>query len=91
MHRIWDSGIIDRAGQGEDGWLADLIAMGTNEARGRAQSGFIEDWATESLLAARGPRHSLCLIIQPEDRHANRGTETGGCGCPAVLTSGHRS
>jgi hypothetical protein len=53
MHRVWDSGIIDRAGRGEDGWLDDLIAMDTPEARRAAQGGSVEDWATESLLAAR--------------------------------------
>ena len=53
LHRVWDSGIIDHAGRGEDGWLDDLIAMDTPEARQKAQAGAIEDWATESLPAAR--------------------------------------
>jgi hypothetical protein len=53
MHRVWDSGIIDHAGRGADGWLADLIAMDTPEARQAAEAGSVEDWATESLLAAR--------------------------------------
>jgi hypothetical protein len=53
MHRVWDSGIIDHAGRGEAGWLEDLIAMDTPEARQAAQGGSVEDWATESLLAAR--------------------------------------
>jgi hypothetical protein len=53
MHRVWDSGIIDNAGRGEDGWLSDLIAMDTPESRQQAQSGSVEDRATESLLAAR--------------------------------------
>jgi hypothetical protein len=33
--------------------LALLVAMDTDEARGKAQGGSVEDWATESLLAAR--------------------------------------
>jgi hypothetical protein len=41
------------AGRGEDGWLADLIALDADEARAQAQAGTVEDWATESLLAAR--------------------------------------
>ena len=53
LHRVWDSGIIDHAGGGEDGWLADLIAMDTDDARHQARAGSVEDWATESLLAAR--------------------------------------
>src|SRR5262249_41614001 len=54
MHRVWDSGIIERAGRGEDAWLAGLVAMDTPEARAKAMSGSVEEWATESLLAARG-------------------------------------
>jgi hypothetical protein len=53
LHRVWDSGIIEHAGRGEDGWLDDLISMDTPEARSAAMSGTVEDWATESLLAAR--------------------------------------
>jgi hypothetical protein len=54
MHRVWDSGIIDRVGQTEDAWLETLVAMDTPEARAKATGGTVEDWATESLLAARG-------------------------------------
>ncbi len=53
MHRVWDSGIIDHASRGEDGWRDDLVAIETPEARQKAQGGSVEDWATESLLAAR--------------------------------------
>jgi hypothetical protein len=53
MHRVWDSGIIERAGRVEDAWLADLNAMDRPEARAQALAGAVEDWATESLLAAR--------------------------------------
>jgi hypothetical protein len=53
LHAVWDYGMLEQAGRGEDGWLTDLIAIDTDEARGRAQTGSVEDWATESLLAAR--------------------------------------
>jgi hypothetical protein len=53
LHRVWDSGIIERAGRGEEGWLTDLVALDTDAARSQAQAGTVEDWATESLLAAR--------------------------------------
>jgi len=33
MHRVWDSGIIDRAGDTEDFWLADLAELDTAENR----------------------------------------------------------
>jgi hypothetical protein len=53
LHRVWDSGIIERVGTTEDFWLNDLAALDTPEARTMATKGTVEDWATESLLAAR--------------------------------------
>jgi hypothetical protein len=53
MHRVWDSNILEHAGRDEDKWLADLIAMDTEEARTKVMGGTVEDWATESLLLAR--------------------------------------
>jgi S1/P1 Nuclease len=53
MHRVWDSGIIERAGDTEDFWLADLAELDTAENRAAWMAGKVEDWATESLLAAR--------------------------------------
>ena len=40
-------------GHDEDFLLADLASLGTPEARQRRMRGTVEDWATESLLAAR--------------------------------------
>ena len=53
MHRLWDSDIIKRAGHDEDFWMADLAILDTPENREGAMRGTVEDWATESLLAAR--------------------------------------
>jgi nuclease S1 len=53
MHRVWDSGIIERVGTTEDFWLNDLAALDSPEARQEAMKGTVEEWATESLLAAR--------------------------------------
>jgi hypothetical protein len=53
MHRLWDSDLIQRAGDDEDFWLTDLAALDTPAARAAAMKGTVEDWATESLLAAR--------------------------------------
>ena len=53
MHSLWDSGMIEYVGDTEDFWLKDLAALDTPEARAAAMKGTIEDWATESLLAAR--------------------------------------
>lgn len=57
LHAVWDYGMLEQAGRGEEGWLADLVAIDTDAARGRAQDGSVEDWATESLLAARHAYH----------------------------------
>jgi nuclease S1 len=54
LHRLWDGDMIARAEADEEKWLADLIAMDTPEARAKAMAGTVEDWATESLLAAKG-------------------------------------
>jgi hypothetical protein len=53
MHRLWDGDMIARAGEDEDRWLADLVAMDTPAARTKAMGGTVDDWATESLLAAK--------------------------------------
>ena len=53
MHSLWDSGMIERVGATEEFWLNDLASLDTPEARLSAAKGTIEDWATESLLAAR--------------------------------------
>ena len=53
MRRLWDSDMIERASKDEDYWLKDLANLDTPEVRGEAMKGSVEDWATESLLAAR--------------------------------------
>jgi nuclease S1 len=53
MHRLWDSGMILRAGDNEDFWVADLAELDTPNRRVQAMRGTVEDWATESLLLAR--------------------------------------
>jgi hypothetical protein len=47
--------MIERAGNTEEFWLADLAALDTEQNRAvwMAGGGTVEDWATESLLAAR--------------------------------------
>jgi hypothetical protein len=53
MHRLWDSDMIEREGDDEDFWLADLAALDQPANRAAALRGSVEDWATESLVAAR--------------------------------------
>jgi hypothetical protein len=52
MHRVWDFDIIDWAGDSR-WWMEKLTAIDTPENRAASMRGSIEDWATESLLAAR--------------------------------------
>ena len=80
MHRVWDSGIIERAGRDEDAWLADLNAMDTPEARAKALSGAVEEWATESLLAARGAYQDPAtgMRIRPGARLGDAYQESSG-------------
>jgi nuclease S1 len=53
MHSLWDSGMIERVNKTEEYWLTDLAGLDTPAARPAATRGAVEDWATESLLAAR--------------------------------------
>jgi hypothetical protein len=47
-HRVGDFGIIDHVGRGEDGGLADPIAMDSPEARKGAMRGSVEDRAGDT-------------------------------------------
>ena len=53
MHSFWDSGIIERVSRNEDYWLKELTVLPTPQSRDTTAEGTVEDWATESLLAAR--------------------------------------
>jgi nuclease S1 len=53
LHALWDTLMIERVSKSEDVWLTDLAALDTPENRKDWMSGAVEDWATESLLAAR--------------------------------------
>jgi nuclease S1 len=53
MHRLWDSDMIEWNTRSEDVWLAELAELDSPEARAMTMRGAVEDWATESLTAAR--------------------------------------
>ena len=53
IHRLWDNDLIARGGRTEDFWLANLVELDTPENRTAWMAGTVEEWATESLLAAR--------------------------------------
>jgi len=50
MHRLWDSDLIEWNTRSEDVWLAELD---TDKNCADWMRGTVEEWATESLLAAR--------------------------------------
>lgn len=53
MHALWDSLIIEHVSKSEDFWLGDLASLDTAENRTEWMKGTVEDWATESVQAAR--------------------------------------
>jgi nuclease S1 len=53
MHSLWDSGMIERVNKSEDYWLKELTVLPSSQSRDTTAEGTVEDWATESLLAAR--------------------------------------
>jgi hypothetical protein len=53
LHHLWDSPILEHMSRDEDRWLAELVAMDDPVDRAVAMAGTVEEWATESLVAAR--------------------------------------
>ena len=53
MHALWDTLIVERVSKSQDFWLEDQAALDTPENHIAWMKGSPEDWATESLLAAR--------------------------------------
>jgi hypothetical protein len=72
MHRVWDSGIIERAGTTEEFWLDNLAELDTAESRTAWMTGTVEDWATESLLATREAH-----LIPGTDKRLRSGQKLG--------------
>jgi hypothetical protein len=50
---VWDSDIIEWNTRSEDIWLEELAELDAAENRKAWMAGTVEDWATESLVAAR--------------------------------------
>jgi nuclease S1 len=53
LHRLWDSGLIERTSDSEDYWLKDLSVLPSLQGPDSEAGGTVEDWATESLFTAR--------------------------------------
>ena len=57
LHRLWDSDLIDHAGLNDGAWMERINAEITPERVEQWSKGGVEDWATESLEAARRAYH----------------------------------
>jgi hypothetical protein len=53
LHRLWDSGLIHRIGGNDRAWTDRVERRITADSVKAWSKGTVEDWATESLLAAR--------------------------------------
>jgi hypothetical protein len=53
MRSLWDGGLLARVSNEEDYWLKELTPAPSSQTPDAATAGTVEDWATESLLAAR--------------------------------------
>jgi nuclease S1 len=72
MQRLWDSDMVERTGHTDVFWLADLGQLDTPEARAAAMKGTVEDWAAESLLAARA-----AYLVPGTDKRLKSGQKLG--------------
>ena len=53
MHSLWDGGLLTRMSNDEGYWLKALSVLPSSQTPDTTAAGTVEDWATESLLAAR--------------------------------------
>jgi hypothetical protein len=53
LHRVWDSGVIERQQWNDGRWVEQIQQLLTPANVKTWSSGTVEDWATESLLAAK--------------------------------------
>lgn len=53
LHRVWDSGLLEQAGRSEQDYAQVLEARITPELAAEWSRGTVEDWANESLAAAK--------------------------------------
>jgi S1/P1 Nuclease len=70
MHGLWDSGRIES--KSEDFWLTDLTELDTPENRAAWMRASVEEWATESLLAAHD-----AYVVPGSDQRMKSGQKLG--------------
>jgi hypothetical protein len=72
MHRLWDTDLVEWHSRNESFWLSDLAELDTAENGAAWMAGTVEDWATESLLAARE-----AYLIAGTDQRLKSGQKLG--------------
>ena len=72
LHRVWDSGLIERKFDNEDALVVAIDTLASAASSASWETGTVDDWATESLLLARR------AYIQPYDKsELKRGSKLG--------------
>jgi nuclease S1 len=72
LHRVWDSGLLDRANHTEKEWVELLSKTITPELADTWSKGGPSDWATESLEVARGAYRN-----PPDNAELKKGAKLG--------------
>lgn len=73
MHSLWDTLLIESVTKDEETWLKTLAELDTEANRAAWQAGTVEDWATESLLAAR----AAYVVPGTDDKRIKSGQKLG--------------
>jgi nuclease S1 len=53
LHKVWDTDMIEWVGRNEDQWLQTLAQLDTEDNQKKCMKDGVENWATESLVAAK--------------------------------------
>ena len=72
LHRVWDSGLLDRANRSENDWVDVVSKTITPELADAWSKGGPPDWANESLDIARGAYRN-----PPENVELKKGAKLG--------------
>ncbi len=80
LHRLWDSQLIEYVPEDEQEWLRDITSLGTPQNLAEWSRGMPEDWATESLQAAKA-----AYRVPGTDRIMRSGTKLGDDYCRTAV------
>ena len=85
LHRVWDSGLLDRGHGNEADLLARISALANAEDAKGWTSGTTEDWADESLQAARRA-YGLADLEEPLRKGSKLGEDYQAIHLPVAET-----